>query len=94
MSHYDIIRAPVITEKATLAAEHNQLVFEVALNASKPAIKAAIEALFDVKVKAVNTLRRRGKVKRFRGVRGVQSDAKHAIITLEEGHAIDITTGL
>lgn len=94
MSHHDVIRAPVITEKATLLGEHNQLVFEVATNADKPTIKAAIEALFDVKVKTVNTLNRRGKVKRFRGVRGVQKGVKHAIITLEEGHHIDITTGL
>jgi large subunit ribosomal protein L23 len=92
--HYDVIRQPVITEKATLASENNQVIFKVALDASKPAIKEAVEALFDVKVKAVNTLRRKGKVKRFRGIRGKQNDVKQAIVTLEDGHAIDVTTGL
>ena len=92
--HYDVIRQPVITEKATLASENNQVIFKVALDASKPAIKEAVEVLFDVKVKAVNTLRRKGKVKRFRGIRGKQNDVKQAIVTLEDGHAIDVTTGL
>jgi len=92
--HYDVIRQPVITEKATLASENNQVIFRVALDASKPAIKEAVEVLFDVKVKAVNTLRRKGKVKRFRGIRGKQNDVKQAIVTLEDGHAIDVTTGL
>ena len=92
--HYDVIRQPVITEKATLASENNQVIFKVALDASKPASKEAVEALFDVKVKAVNTLRRKGKVKRFRGIRGKQNDVKQAIVTLEDGHAIDVTTGL
>ena len=92
--HYDVIRQPVITEKATLASENNQVIFKVALDASKPAIKEAVEALFGVKVKAVNTLRRKGKVKRFRGIRGKQNDVKQAIVTLEDGHAIDVTTGL
>ena len=91
---YDVIRAPVITEKSTMAAEHNQVVFKVALDADKKVIKEAVEALFDVKVKAVNTLRRKGKVKRFRGIRGKQNDVKQAIVTLEDGHAIDVTTGL
>ncbi len=93
-NHYDIIRAPVITEKATIASEHNQVVFKVAPSANKKSIKAAVEALFDVKVKAVNTLRRKGKVKRFRGKLGKQIETKKAIVTLEEGHSIDVTTGL
>ena len=92
--HYDIIIAPVITEKATVATERNQVVFKVARTATKPQIKEAVEKLFDVKVKSVNTLIRKGKVKAFRGTRGVQSDVKKAIVTLEEGHRIDVTTGL
>ena len=92
--HYDVILAPVITEKATAASEKNQVIFRVARNATKPQIKEAVEKLFDVKVKAVNTLVRKGKVKAFRGSRGVQSDVKNAIVTLEEGHRIDVTTGL
>ena len=92
--YYDILRDPVITEKATMASEHNQVVFNVASDADKPSIKEAVEALFDVKVKAVNTLNRKGKVKRFRGILGKQSDSKRAIVTLEEGHSIDVTTGL
>jgi len=91
---YDVIIAPVITEKATVASEHNQVIFKVALNATKPQIKEAVEKLFDVKVKAVNTLTRKGKFKAFRGRPGVQSDVKKAVITLEEGHRIDVTTGL
>ena len=92
--HYDVILAPVVTEKATAASEKNQVMFRVARNATKPQIKEAVEKLFDVKVKAVNTLVRKGKVKAFRGSRGVQSDVKNAIVTLEEGHRIDVTTGL
>jgi large subunit ribosomal protein L23 len=92
--YYDVIRTPVITEKSTLASEYNQVVFKVSLDANKTIIKEAVEALFDVKVKAVNTLVRKGKVKRFRGIRGKQNDVKQAIVTLEEGHAIDVTTGL
>ncbi|MBZ0138412.1 MAG: 50S ribosomal protein L23 [Pseudorhodoplanes sp.] len=92
--HYDVIVAPVITEKATTASEHNQVVFKVARNATKPQIKAAVEKLFDVKVKSVNTLVRRGKVKAFKGTVGTQSPVKRAIVTLEEGHRIDVTTGL
>ena len=94
LKHYDILVAPVITEKSTLASEQNQVVFKVAPNATKPEIKAAVEALFSVKVKAVNTLVRKGKNKRFRGFKGKQSDVKKAIVTLEEGQAIDVTTGL
>ena len=92
--HYDTIIAPVITEKATIASENNQFVFKVARNATKPQIKAAVESLFDVKVTAVNTLLRKGKNKVFRGVRGVQQDMKKAVVTLADGHRIDVTTGL
>jgi large subunit ribosomal protein L23 len=92
--HYDIIVSPVITEKATIASERNQVIFNVRRTATKPQIKEAVEKLFDVKVKAVNTLVRKGKVKAFRGTRGVQSDVKKAVVTLEEGHRIDVTTGL
>jgi large subunit ribosomal protein L23 len=92
--HYDLIRSPVITEKATTASEHNQVIFRVRKDATKPQIKKAVEALFDVKVAAVNTLVHKGKRKVFRGVRGQQSDEKKAIVTLAEGHHIDVTTGL
>ena len=92
--HYDVIVAPVITEKATMASEHNKVVFKVASKATKPQIKEAVEKLFDVKVKSVNTLVRKGKTKIFRGNLGSQSNTKRAIVTLEEGHRIDVTTGL
>ena len=92
--HYDVILSPVITEKATTASEHNQVMFKVAGTATKPQIKEAVEKLFDVKVKSVNTLVRKGKTKVFRGTFGSQSDVKRAIVTLEEGHRIDVTTGL
>ena len=92
--YYNLIRAPVITEKATIASENNQIVFRVAIDADKKVIKEAVEALFDVKVKAVNTLRRKGKAKRFRGIPGRQNEMKKAIVTLEDGHSIDVTTGL
>ena len=92
--HYDIILSPVITEKATMASEHGQVMFRVAAHATKPQIKEAVEKLFDVKVKSVNTLIRKGKVRNFRGTRGELSDVKKAIVTLEEGHTIDVTTGL
>ena len=92
--HYDIIIAPVITEKATLASERNQVIFRVAKNATKPQIKEAVEKLFDVKVTSVNTLVRKGKFKSSRGHAGFQSDVKKAIVTLAEGHRIDVTTGL
>lgn len=91
---YDVIRKPVITEKATMASEHNALVFEVAADATKPLIREAIETLFSVKVKAVNTTVTKGKVKRFRGRPGRRNDVKKAYVTLEEGHMIDVTTGL
>ena len=90
----EIIRAPVVTERSTSAAEHNQIVFLVALHANKPMVKDSVEKLFDVKVKAVNTQRRKGKSKRFRGLPGRRKDTKKAIVTLEEGHSIDIATGL
>ena len=92
--HYDVILSPVITEKATMASERNQVVFKVARTATKPQIKEAVEKLFDVKVRSVNTLVRKGKTKVFRGNFGSQSDVKRAIVTLEEGHRIDVTTGL
>ncbi|MFN3261064.1 MAG: 50S ribosomal protein L23 [Pikeienuella sp.] len=91
---YDVIRRPIITEKATLASEANAVVFEVAIDASKPEIKAAVESLFNVKVKAVNTAISKGKVKRFRGRPGKRNDVKKAYVTLEAGNAIDVTTGL
>ncbi len=91
---YDVIRSPVITEKATLASESSQVIFNVASGASKPEIKAAVEQLFGVKVKAVNTLVRKGKKKTFRGITATQKDIKKAIVTLEDGQSIDVTTGL
>jgi large subunit ribosomal protein L23 len=91
---HDVIRAPVITEKSTLVSEHNQVVFKVAKEASKTDIKAAIEKLFNVKVKAVNTQLRKGKMKTFKNIRSRLSDSKRAIVTLEEGYSIDVTTGL
>jgi large subunit ribosomal protein L23 len=91
---HDIIRAPIITEKSTLVSEHNQVIFKVARDASKPEIKAAIEGLFNVKVEAVNTLNVKGKVKRFRGRVGRRSDVKKAIVTLAAGQSIDVTTGI
>lgn len=90
----ELIRKPVITEKATMASEHNQITFQVPLEATKPEIRTAIEELFKVKVKAVNTLRQQGKTKRFRGRPGQRSDYKKAMVTLEEGHSIDVTTGI
>ena len=92
--HYDIILSPVITEKATIASEQNKVTFKVRPDATKPQIKEAVEKLFDVKVKRVNTLVREGKQKMFKGRRGQRSDSKRAIVTLEEGHKIDVTTGL
>jgi large subunit ribosomal protein L23 len=94
LRHYDTIIAPVITEKSTAASEHNKVVFRVAPKATKPEIKAAVEALFNVKVTAVNTLNREGKRKRFRGIPGRQSSYKKAVVTLAEGQSIDVTTGL
>ena len=91
---YDVIRKPIITEKTTMASEHGAVVFEVAIAATKPQIKEAIEALFGVKVKAVNTTITKGKVKRFRRQMGKRKDVKKAYVTLEEGNTIDVTTGL
>ncbi|KJS39625.1 MAG: 50S ribosomal protein L23 [Rhodospirillaceae bacterium BRH_c57] len=91
---YDIISAPVITEKATMGSEFGQVTFKVPLTASKPEIKAAVEGIFGVQVTAVNTLRQKGKVKRFRGIIGRRSDTKKAIVTLAEGQSIDVTTGI
>lgn len=91
---YDVILCPSITEKSTLVSEHNQVVFNVRKTATKPQIQEAVEKLFNVKVKAVNTLNRKGKKKRFRGVMGKRSDIKKAIVTLVEGQSIDVTTGL
>ncbi|MGB8623239.1 MAG: 50S ribosomal protein L23 [Paracoccaceae bacterium] len=92
--HYDVIRKPVITEKATMASESGAVVFEVAMDANKPQIKEAVEGLFGVKVKAVNTTITKGKAKRFRGQMGRRKDTKKAYVTLEEGNTIDVTTGL
>ena len=92
--HYDVIRKPVITEKATMASEAGAVVFEVAIDANKPMIKEAVESLFGVKVKAVNTTITKGKVKRFRGQLGQRKDVKKAYVTLEEGNTIDVSTGL
>jgi large subunit ribosomal protein L23 len=92
--HYEVILSPVITEKATLASEQSQVMFKVAKGATKPQIKEAVEKLFDVKVKSVNTHIRKGKVKAFKGTVGEQSPTKRAIVTLVEGHTIDVTTGL
>ena len=93
-AQYDLIRKPIITEKATLASEGNAVVFEVAMDATKPEIKKAVEALFNVKVKAVNTTITKGKVKRFRGKIGTRRDVKKAYVTLVEGQTIDVSTGL
>ena len=91
---YAVIRKPIVTEKATMASEHNAVVFEVAIDANKPQIKAAVEGLFNVKVKAVNTSITKGKVKRFRGKLGTRKDVKKAYVTLEAGNTIDVSTGL
>jgi len=93
-THYDIIRSPVLSEKSTMATEQGKIVFNVLRTATKPEIKAAVEALFKVKVTGVNTLVRKGKVKRFRGIVGKQSDVKKAIVTLADGESIDVSTGL
>jgi len=92
--HYDVIRRPIITEKATAASDANAVVFEVDIAANKPQIKEAVEALFGVKVKAVNTTITKGKTKRFRGRPGTRNDVKKAYVTLAEGNTIDVSTGL
>ena len=91
---HDVIRAPIITEKSTMVSEHNLVIFKVARDASKPEIKAAVERLFNVKVKAVNTTITKGKVKRFKGKLGTRRDVKKAYVTLVEGNTIDVSTGL
>ena len=91
---YQTLLGPVITEKATLVSEYNQIIFRVKLDAAKPEIKKAVEQLFSVKVKAVNTMRVKGKTKRFRGIKGRQSDWKKAIVTLEDGQSIDVLGGV
>lgn len=92
--HYDLIKKPIITEKATMASENGAVVFEVAMDATKPQIKEAVEAIFSVKVKAVNTTITKGKSKKFRGRAGERSDKKKAYVTLEAGNTIDVSTGL
>lgn len=92
--HYDVIVAPHITEKATLASEFNAVVFKVADSATKPQIKAAVEALFDVKVVSVNTLTQKGKTKRWKGKPYRRSDVKKAVVRLAEGQSIDVTSGI
>jgi len=92
--HYDVIRKPIITEKTTMASENGAVVFEVAIDSNKPSIKEAVESLFDVKVKAVNTTITKGKSKRFRGMLGKRRYVKKAYVTLEEGNTIDVTTWL
>lgn len=94
LKSYDVLVSPVVTEKSTMASQFNQVVFKVRPEATKDDIKTAVESLFNVKVKSVNTLVRKGKLKTFRGLRAIQSDTKKAIVTLEAGHAIDVTTGL
>ncbi|MBB43344.1 MAG: 50S ribosomal protein L23 [Rhodospirillaceae bacterium] len=91
---FELIRAPIVTEKSTLGSEHNQVTFKVRIDATKPQIKLAIEQLFKVKVVAVNTLRQRGKIKRFKGRIGRRSDYKKAIVSLADGESIDVTTGI
>ena len=92
--HYDVIVAPHITEKATLLSEHNAVVFKVAGTATKPQIKAAIEAIYNVKVAAVNTLTQKGKTKRWKGKPYTRSDVKKAVVTLAAGQSIDVTSGI
>ena len=91
---FAVLRAPVVTEKSTLIGEHNQVTFRVAMDATKPEILQAVEGLFSVKVKKVNTMRVKGKTKRFRGIAGKRPDWKKAVVTLEEGHSVDVTTGI
>ena len=92
--HYDVIKKPIITEKATMVGDANAVVFQVAMDATKPQIKEAVEAVFGVKVKAVNTVVAKGKAKKFRGRAGERSDKKKAYVMLEAGQSIDVSTGL
>ena len=94
LKHYDVVRSPLITEKTTMMSEHNQVAFKVALNATKPQIKAAVEALFRVRVEAVNTVIQTGKTKRFKGAKYFRSDEKKAYVRLAAGDSIDVTTGI
>ena len=94
IKHYDVILGPVVTEKSTMLSEHNVVTFNVPMTAKKSEIKAAVEALFSVKVEKVNTLRQNGKTKRFKGVMGRRSDSKKAMVRLAEGQSIDVTTGV
>lgn len=94
IKHYDTILGPVVTEKSTMVSEYNQVIFRVPLRATKPEIKAAVEGLFSVKVEAVNTIRVKGKTKRFKGIMGRRSDYKKAMVRLAEGQSIDVTTGV
>ena len=94
IKHYDVILGPIVTEKSTMLSENNVVTFSVPMTASKPEIKAAVEALFSVKVEKVNTIRQDGKTKRFKGVMGRRSDSKKAMVKLAEGHSIDVTTGV
>ncbi|MBU3078421.1 50S ribosomal protein L23 [Sphingomonas quercus] len=92
--HYDVVLAPHITEKSTMVSEHNAVVFRVAKDASKPEIKAAVEALFNVTVTGVNTIVQKGKTKRWKGAPYQRSDFKKAVVTLADGQSIDVTTGI
>ena len=92
--HYDLIKKPVITEKATMASEAGAVVFQVAMDSTKPQIKEAVEKLFDVKVKGVNTLVQKGKTKRWKGKPYTRTDVKKAVVTLAEGQSIDVTSGI
>lgn len=94
LKHYDVVRSPLITEKTTMMSEHNQVAFKVALTATKPQIKAAVEALFRVRVEAVNTVIQTGKTKRFKGAKYFRSDEKKAYVRLAAGDSIDVTTGI
>ncbi len=91
---YDVVRKPIVTEKSARGSENGQMTFEVAIDATKPQIKAAVETLFEVEVKAVNTLVQKGKTKRFKGIMGQRKDKKKAVVTLREGQAIDTGTGV
>lgn len=94
IKHYDVILGPVVTEKSTMVSEYNQIIFRVPLTATKPQIKAAVEGLFDVTVEAVNTIRVKGKTKRFKGIMGRRNDYKKAMVRLAEGQSIDVTSGV
>ena len=93
-SRYDVVLSPVVTEKSTFNSQHNQVTFKVAVDASKIQIKQAVESIFNVKVKGVNTINVQGKTKRFKGVLGKRKDVKKAVVSLVEGHTIDVSTGI